>query len=363
MLMKRLGNPQRNYRIIHVTGTAIERFCGPDGKLMDAATFVKLARLLYPHIEAMDQTPCGTPSYLEAIVAIALLYFFQQRCEWVVLEVGMGGRWDATSIIPAPAVAVVTPIDNDHLHLIGPTLRDVAINKSFIIKRGSHVFTSEQRPRLREVLRARCKRAGARWHEQLLPLPQGVLLAIPGAHQRKNARLAFSVGRHLNIPEDACLDGIAATRLPCRFEIVQTTPTVILDGAHNALAARSLTQSIAAFSPRRLIILLALAENKSVKGILQALPPAHTLMLTRFISASRASMSPGSLRCALQRFGLGRRYERILVSLDPHEALDSLLRESNHRDVILATGSLYLTGSLRKRWIPEGTILKARSSF
>ena len=391
--MALLGNPHKGFKIVHVTGTSgkgstammvgnilrsagkrtgiyvsphttttIERFHGPDGRLMKPALFVELVERLKPIVEHMDTLPEGTPSYLEMMVGLAFLFFKHERCEWVVLEVGMGGARDATNIISPPQVAAITPIDIDHAHLIGPSLANIAREKSGIIKRGTHVFSSERRPSLRRILEKHCQRVNAHWHDIPEELPPTVAPSMIGEHQRHNAALAWAIGRHLKLPVNALTHGIQVAQLPCRFETVQKKPMVILDGGHNALAIRALAKKLQAIPPQRLVLVVALAETKNAPLILHELPPARHLVFTRFIS-SRSSYSPGSLQRILKAEGLTRRYGSVATDLDADHAVDAVLAHTRRTDTVVITGSLYLTGELRKRWISEEKILKCRSSF
>jgi len=388
-----LGSPHKGLNVVHVTGTSgkgstvmmvgamlrlsgkrtgiycsphttttIERFYGPDGLLMSIKDFIAITDQLQPAIAQMDNDPLGTPSYLEMMVAIAFLYFKKMRCQWVVLEVGMGGARDATNVIPPPAVAAITPIDLDHAHLIGTTLSDIAREKSAIIKRNTHVFTTERRATLRAIIEQRCNAVGAYWHPQLNFLPNTVIPSMSGSHQHTNAQLAASIGMYLKLPVVAIEKGIRQTRLPCRFETMRTNPTVILDGGHNALAVRVVSKKLREIPPARLILVFALSESKDAKTILKNLPPAKLLVFTRFLS-SRSSQSPGALKRTMLALRRGRDYDRILSDLDPNHALMSALEYASERDTVAIFGSLYLTGSLRAHWVSEENILKNRSSF
>lgn len=344
------------------TTTTIERFHGPSGLLMSPKDFITITAQIKPAITQMDNDPLGTPSYLEMMVAIAFLYFKKTRCQWVVLEVGMGGARDATNVIPPPRVVAITPIDLDHAHLIGPTLSNIAQEKSGIIKRGAHVFTTERRATLRAIIEKRCQTVGAYWHPDLSALPPSVEPAMRGSHQSLNAQLAWSIGAHLNINNKAMKLGINGVHLPCRFETVQTNPTVILDGGHNALAVRVVSEKLRQIPPSRLILVFALSESKDAKSILKKLPPTKLLIFTRFLS-SRSSQSPGFLKRIMLALRRGRDYGKILSDLDPNHAMSTALEYAGSKDTVAIFGSLYLTGALRTHWVSEEAILKNRSSF
>ncbi len=374
-----MGNPHHGLNIIHVTGTSgkgstanlvyqmliadgrasglyssphpttlIERYAGPDGKLMGVNDFVTISQRILRAAKKY-RTVTGAPlGYLELILAIGFIFYKQSRCEWLVLEVGMGGFRDLTHVIPPPAIAVITSIGDDHAHLIGPTLKDIAIEKSGIIKKGSHVFTGVVQPPLRKILNQRAVKVQAHWHP------------VRGS---TNASLASAIGDYLNIPKTIQQNVRAQARLPCRFEIIQDHPRVVLDGAHNPLSVQLLRYRLRDTPIRNLHLVVAIAEHKNVRAMLKALPSTASLTLTAFGNTSRNSYDPQWVKEQLIAIGRSKDFATILVQQNPKHALSITLHNAKKTDTIVVTGSLLLTGQLRTHWVKERSILQHRDSF
>ena len=342
-----LGNPERGFKYVHITGTAgkgtvstmihyalmangyktglftspfvttsIEKiqvndlYIAPD-------VFADIVEGLKPVIDrALAESPYGAPSYFEKFLAIAFVYFKLQKCEWVVLEVGCGGRYDATNVIPAPEISAITNVDYDHMHILGKTLTKIAWDKSGIIKRGSKFFTTETRLRLRKIMEDICKEQGAEFTH------------APGGNKELVEAMGFKA------------EGV---QLPARFEIVQKNTLVIIDGAHNRAKIRHTVEQLKKLNYSKLHLVFALAANKEREIIDQI--PADFFYPTRFQNPERQAM----------------RLEGMHT--DPHQALDAALKAAKPEDAILVTGSFYLAGELRKRWYSEEHILVHRLAF
>lgn len=348
-----LGNPEKNFKYIHITGTAgkgtvasmIHRSLIMDHKKAGLFTspfvttsiekiqigeqyiapdeFADIVDEIKPAIDrAFRECPYGAPSYFERFLAIAMVYFKKQKCEWVVLEVGCGGRYDATNIIDAPVVSAITNIDYDHTHILGKTLTKIARDKAGIIKKGSRFFTTERRPRLRKIIENICHEQGARF------------TYVNGGNQELVEAMGFSA---------------KAVQLPARFEIMQKNPMVIIDGAHNRAKMRYTAELLKKLSYRNLHLVVALAANKE-RDILETLP-VGIVYPTRFQNPERSCMSPAKL------------YPDAKIYSDPRQALEEALTSAKSDDAILVTGSFYLAGELRRRWYPEEFILEHRASF
>ncbi|MDO8599243.1 MAG: hypothetical protein Q7S02_03990, partial [bacterium] len=320
---------------------------------------------LKPAIDrAYTESPYGGPSYFELCFAIALRYFERMSCEWVVCEVGCGGRYDATNVIRQPVVTAITNIDLDHTDILGDTVTAIAHDKVGIAKRGSQFFTTEQRPRILRMFRDTCTRVGASFRV-VQPLDRGSSMlrgAMRGDHQAANAALAAAIGRAIGLPERVIGAGIAQARLPCRFEVMQQRPIVVLDGAHSVVKMRSVAAALDTIRYRRLILVISVARDKNVAGILAAIiSKADHIVATRFSMKDRKCCTP----VALAR--MAARYRRVGASTtirhDARQALDNALRLADPQDLVLVTGSFFLAGELRTRWIPEAEILEQRTSF
>lgn len=347
-----LGNPERGFKYIHITGTAgkgsvatsVQKclvdsghktglFTSPfvvtsiekiqvDDLYIAPDEFADIVENIKPKIdEAFAKCPWGGPSYFERFLALAFIYFKKQRCEYVLLEVGCGGRYDATNIIPAPVVSAITNVDYDHMHILGKTLTKIARDKSGIIKKGSKFFTTEKRPALRKIMENICNEQGAEFHY------------VKGENRELVEAIAEVLGE---------VEKVEEVKLPARFEVMQQEPLVIIDGAHNRAKIRHTVTQLKKLDYKKLHLVVALAANKD-KKILEEIP-ADYIYPTKFQNPDRACMNLGGYT-------------------DAQQALDAALKAAGHDDVILITGSFYLAGELRTRWYPEEAILKARISF
>ncbi len=391
--LSRLGHPERGPKYIHVTGTSgkgsvscmlaetlraagnrVGLFTSPfstttiekiavDGQYIAPETFADIVDELKPHIaRAHAEGKYGGPSYFELILAIGLLYFKRMRCDWVVLEVGCGGRYDATNVIPAPVVSAITNVDYDHTHILGKTLTKIAWDKAGIIKKGSAFFTSEPRPRLRAIMERICREQRVSMTVVRADDVLDVRCSMPGAHQHPNIALVTAIGRHLRLPDTAIRTGIARARMPCRFEVMQRDPLVILDGAHSPAKIRATAATARAIGARRLILIFGCADNKDTSPMLAAIAPlAHTILVTRFQTAHRRAAHPAVLAAHIKKYA--RRGVPIITHYDPNAALADALVRARATDAILVTGSFFLAGELRAHWYPESFVLQKRRSW
>lgn len=279
-----IGNPDRGMKYIHITGTSgkgtvtntVHEILKVSGKNVGSFTspfvttsiekikvkdsyigpdeLVDIVEYLKPFIDkAYLEGPYGRPSYFEIFLAIALIYFKQQKCEWVVLEVGCGGRYDATNVIEKPIVTAITMIDYDHTHLLGKTLKKIAHDKAGIIKKGSMFFTAEQRPALIKIFDAICKDNKVKLNQ----IPQ------QENYREYNRALASAITRSVGVSEQDIKKGIEIARLQCRFEIIQKMPLVILDGAHNRSKIRSTIVNLENLKFKKLHLLLVSLKTKT----------------------------------------------------------------------------------------------------
>ena len=293
----------------------------------------------------------GRPSHFEICFAVALLYFKQKKCEWAVIEVGCGGRFDATNVIKAPEISLITCIDYDHTEVLGKTLNKIAFDKAGIIKKGSRFFTTETRPALRKLFELVCKKQGASFEK----------IAVR-AGDDPNKLLASRVGEALGISRNDIDNGIKKTILPARFEIVNSKPLTILDGAHNRAKVARTISGLAGQTFKKLILIIAMADNKDSHDILgQVIPLADAIYFTRFSTKERKPAPP--IRLLKESKPYIKSGAQIRMFLDPVAALVTAQSEAGEGDCILVTGSFFLAGELRAKWFPEEKILKTRKSF
>ncbi len=308
---------------------------------------------LRPFIDqAYAYGPYGGPSYFELFFIIAIIYFKQQKCEWVVLEVGLGGMYDATNCIEKPVITAITTIDYDHTEVLGKTLQKIARDKAGIIKTGSVFFTTEQRPSLLKLFKNICARVGARYNH----IPQQI------DYYENNKALATVICKTLGVEDAHIKNGIQKTHLQCRFETIQKNPLVILDGAHNRAKILSTVNNIKKLTWSKLYAIISIANNKDHVSILEhIIPLADHVYITCFRVTDRKCAHPKEL--LLKATPYLKKGATSEMFLDPQQALKNALKNADKKDLIVVTGSFFLAGELRKNWHGEEEILRKRKSF
>jgi dihydrofolate synthase/folylpolyglutamate synthase len=309
------------------------------------------------------------PSFFEFLTATAFLHFARSEIDFGVLEVGMGGRLDATNVTE-PRVALITNIDLDHVNFLGSTHAAIASEKAGVIKPARLVVSACENPEAAEVIRERCAELGA----DLLETPSFARVSglcnrrgryrfdlalngdsfthlpspLMGKFQVKNAVTAVAAAWRLsqegfNISRAAIVDGLRRARWPGRLEVIEEHPLVVLDVAHNPAAARE----IAAFakeqlSGKRLRLVYASMRDKAIGEISEILfPLAREVYLTQ-PSPARAA-TPREILAAARHLP-----DRVIIEPEPARALESAVRASDPQDAVLAVGSLFLVGDVKK---------------
>ena len=326
-VLERLGRPQDRFQCVHIAGTkgkgstsvmveSVLRSAGYrtgiytsphlhtfrerirlGSGLMTKAELVALLDRCKPAIEAVPEITA-----FEVMTALAFQYFAENGVEWAVLEVGLGGRLDATNVVH-PAVCAITSLSYDHVELLGHTLSLIAFEKAGIIKPGVPVVSAPQEPEAMAVIRRVCADTGAnlvvlgeawRWEKDGADLagqtltvtgPDGVPtyadLRIPllGRHQLDNATTAVAILEQLRdqgvaIPEQALRTGLATARWPGRFELLSSRPALVVDSAHNENSARKLRAALAEWFPRpprrQLALIFGASSDKDIAGMLES---------------------------------------------------------------------------------------------
>lgn len=329
-----------------------------DGKMIPPADLKTLIEEVRPRIPVKL-------TYFEFSTFLALLYFARRAVRTAVLEVGMGGRFDATNVVD-PDVSVVTNIALEHKEFLGRSLRAIAEEKGGIIKEKGVCLTAARQKVVLDALERICDARGARLYRlgrdiRVRERGPGVFsyrgperefdrveCPLPGRHQVDNAALAIGAVELLEkgISDEAVLEGLKTTRWEGRLEILRRSPTLVVDGAHNPAAAAALRQALLdRFTFRRLILLFGVLRDKDYRGILRKVAPvADTVILTSPGGTDRAK-PPGELAQEARRY-----VSKVLVVEDPEEALRTALRMAGAGDVVCATGSLYLVGAVKKAY-------------
>ena len=335
-----------------------------------------LANLL-ARVEAVNAEAPIT--FFEVTAAAALLAFAQTPADLCLVEVGLGGRFDATNILPVPAIAAIAPVDLDHKEFLGDDLATIAREKAGILKSGGLGVIGRQSSVALGVIEAEAERVGARlivmgrdfdaWAERgrmvfqdergLMDLP---LPSLPGVHQIDNAGLALAIARALPSPqigETAQAQGIATASWPARMQRLTKGPLGVLaaqrgadlwlDGGHNPHAARALAETLqVAADGRPLVVILGLLANKEAKGVLAPLIALNPrLILTHF--RAEAAARPEDLAELAQSLGLAPE-----MSASVSEAVQMACQGGGPPPKILICGSLYLAGEVlnlsRETW-------------
>lgn len=408
-LMDLLGSPQRGYPSIHIAGTngktsvarmvdalltalhrragrttsphlqsAIERIA-IDGKPISPAQYVDTYREIEPFVQMIDEQSqsAGGPamSKFEVLTAMAFAAFADAPVEVAVVEVGLGGRWDATNVVNAP-VAVLTPISIDHVEYLGHDIAGIAGEKAGIITGPDTVAViGRQLPEAMEVLLEQSVRADAQVARedsefavlarqvavggQVLQL-QGlggvysdVYLPLHGEHQAHNAAVAlaaveafFGAGKDRQLDVDAVRAGFAAVTSPGRLERMRSAPTVFIDAAHNPAGAAALAHALnEEFDFRFLVGVISVLADKDVDGILAALEPALDRIVVTHNGSPRALDVETLALAAQQQFGP----DRVVTAENLRDAIDTataLVDEAGSEDEAFSGTGIVITGSV-----------------
>jgi dihydrofolate synthase/folylpolyglutamate synthase len=335
--------------------------------------FCRLLSLLKSKVEELVETGMlsSTPTYFELLTCLAFLYFETQRVDIAVLEVGMGGRLDATNVV-TPQVSVITTVSRDHQEFLGRTLGQIAFEKAGIIKPGVPVVCGLPKGEAYSVIKKRAGELEApflgvfdekdafhirkgqegyrfsyRWGgEKFVYTP-----ALRGEHQGKNAAVAIVAALKLSrrwkkLEKKTILQGIKEARWDGRLEVVSRHPLVVLDGAHNEEGARAVGAYARDFLPRPRTLVFGILKDKDIPKVAGLLfPLAQTIILTGFPYERAAS--PESVKARVRAKG-----RRVFVEPDPVRAVQKALELTPGRGSVLITGSLFLVGEVKKR-IPQ----------
>jgi dihydrofolate synthase/folylpolyglutamate synthase len=274
-----------------------------------------------------------TPTYFEALTLIAFVAFALAQCDIVVLEVGMGGRLDATNVVK-PVAALITPIGLDHMEYLGNTIRKIAREKAGVIHRGAIVLTSNDDPRVLDVLRKRAASFGNRF----IHVTDEHDTTLVGDFQRRNAALAARAARELGIPEDAIERGIRNTRWRGRLERFDVArKNVWVDGCHNAHAIAAVAPYIEQAIPRPRLLVFGIMGDKDVDAVTRSFFPLFDRIIATEPYPPR-SASADDLAAKARALGI----EAIAIP-DPNDALHRAL-EMPEKSLFVG-GSLYLAGA------------------
>jgi len=401
-LLYLLGEPHKKLKIIHVAGTngkgstcsLISSILQSDGyrvglytsphlidfterikinhKPIDRKKVSELLERIKPYIEKVANTPSyGHPTFFEVITSMAFLYFFEEQIDFLVLEVGLGGRLDATNVCE-PLISVITHIDYDHMDKLGNSLEEIAREKGGIIKPKGIVISSKQHEEAyKEIKKIADEKNSLVYctgrevsYEIVKSDINGVIFDLKGIynnyknlytpllgrHQADNATTAITATealkiRGVNISEKAIRVGLEKAKWTGRLEIIQNNPTLILDGAHNPSGIKIVRQALKEiFSYQRLILVLASFADKDYKKMIQIIAPEADLIIATKTMSPRAAPPQVIAKEAAQYI----EQNKIIVIENIPQAINCALSNSKKDDLICITGSLYTVGEAKK---------------
>jgi dihydrofolate synthase/folylpolyglutamate synthase len=391
-LLSLLGNPHRRAGSIHITGTngkgsvavmvaSALTACGyrtglytsphfyswrervqVDGELISEEELARLVTELGPLLEEVNERATyGKLTTFEFLTALAFAYFGQRGVKLQVLEVGLGGKFDATSVV-TPLVGVITPIDFDHTDVLGNTLTEIAAEKCGIIKPDSILVTAPQPPEAAAIIEETCRQRRARlitvgkdvtWQGLSFDLDgqrlrvQGrvgyeLFLPLLGEHQLVNAATAVAAlevlaDKGFDISRESVAKGFEQVSWPGRFQILRRRPLLVVDGGHNVGAARQLVQSIRQYLDfGRAILVMGTSQDKDIAGLVAELAPLfNQVIVTR--SGHPRALAPATLAAEFARQGI-----KVQLTSDVPSALSQALTLAGEKDLVCVAGSLFV---------------------
>ena len=392
-LLRRMGNPEKCCKYVHVAGTngkgstacmtasilteagyCTGLYTSPylwkfnermqvNGEMVSDEELCEVTEYVRPYAESMEDRP----TEFELVCAIAFEYFKRHKCDYVVLEVGMGGRLDATNVIEAPEVAVMTNIGLDHTKELGDTVEKIAGEKAGIIKPGCAVVAYDQKPSVLDVFRTVSAEKNADYRPtdfsllvpeqdsregQVFSYRNNMHMELPllGAHQLKNAAVVLDTidalrARGVAVSEKAVREGLRKTVWPARFEIITKNPWYVVDGGHNPQCAETVADNMQRyFAGMHHILMVGVLADKDVESLTDILDPQADEYVTATPSSPRA-LESAALAERLKKYG-----KPVTACGSIAEAVATAKRRAAETGgVACCVGSLYMAGEARER--------------
>jgi dihydrofolate synthase/folylpolyglutamate synthase len=415
LLLKKLGNPHEQFKSVHVAGTKgkgstcamiasmlqasnlkvglytsphltdiRERIC-INGEMISQADFARCIREVEPIVARMKPTP----TYFDVLTAVAFKYFAEHKIDIAVVETGLGGRLDSTNVI-TPEVTAITSLSKDHMAQLGSTLPRIAEEKAGIFKAGVPAISVTQDPEAEAVLRRVADKVGAplditgksiefsyRFESSRMLGPHNRVclttpnskfehLAVPllGEHQAINCGLALSVidrlkSRGFLINDSKAMEGLAKTTVPGRMEMLNQTPRVIADGAHNAASIDAVMRAIGQHIPYdSMVVIFGCCADKDVTGMLERIAAGADKVIFTKVDSIR-SADPGELSARYtETYG---KMAQVAPTLE--DALAIANRAVTKEDLITITGSFYLVGEAKRLFENKAIIMSGPGSL
>jgi dihydrofolate synthase / folylpolyglutamate synthase len=403
-LLKRLGNPEKSLRVVHVGGTngkgsttvmiarilreagyKVGVFTSPhlhdyrermtiNGQMIPKEKVIQMISNVRPHLEEMVSKGVEHPTEFEVSTAMAFLYFAQENVDYALIEVGLGGAIDSTNVV-SPLISVITNVAMDHMDYLGSDVVSIAKVKAGIIKPNSYVVTAAQDPEVIQVLRDTAKANNVpitlvgedvHWEsiwsgelEQEFDLVglhstyYKLRLHLIGLHQLRNAATAVTVCELLQnkydvtIPREAIYAGLRNVEWPGRLEMISLKPKVLLDGAHNVDGAQALAAALPLYSRDHLILCLGmLADKEREKVVNMLVPMADEIIITKPNSPRAGDWK--ALGTLAEQYG-----KPVQCIENPKEAVIYALGRVGEKDMLCVTGSIYMLADARQALIEK----------
>jgi dihydrofolate synthase / folylpolyglutamate synthase len=396
-LLEKLGNPQFAARTVHIAGTKgkgstsamiasilkeagykVGLYTSPHllsyterirvgGQPVSEAEWAGLVEQIRPHVEAVNaEGDLGELTTFELYTAMAFVHFRNIHADWQVMEVGLGGRLDATNVVK-PEVCIITSISYDHMEVLGDTLAKIATEKAGIVKPGVPVVTAPQVPEAMEAIEKICRERkaqlikagqdfswqtgkfdekGQSFHLKGLLTEYDLKIPLLGEHQVENAACAAAAaeilaGAEKKITKSAMVRGLQKVDWPGRLQVLRKKPWLVIDGAHNVYSMQKLGEALRKyFKYDRLILILGFSADKDVPGMLD-----EAVKITKDIIVA-ASTSPRSAKPAALVEEFARRGVKARAAESVPGALKLALADAKPNDLICATGSIFLVAEV-----------------
>lgn len=397
-LLEKLGNPQDDLDVIHVAGTNgkgsicryvyevlqaggyktglytspflevfNERIELNGAYISDEDLDIYTDKVLVKAKEMVDEGH-ESPTEFEVVTAIAFLYFKEMQADYVVLEVGLGGIGDSTNVVKKPLACIIASISLDHTDRLGNTIEAIAREKAGIIKEGCPVISSTDNPAAKAVIKARCEELHADFYDtsKLEPIiikeeldgttfvtdvfegSQGLKIGMLGKHQIQNATAALIAIKLLQregkiqLSDEAVLAGFARAKQIGRFEIMETEPYVIIDGAHNPDGSKALREAVCKYFPgKKILMVTGILADKDIDEVFEN----FTAITSDFVVTE--PNNPRKMRAEDLSAQISAKGGKCIIKKDPAEAVGCAKSLYAEYDLILFTGSLYLIGEIR----------------
>lgn len=404
-LLRRLGNPQDDLKVIHVAGTngkgSVSKYleeglsaCGYkmglytspyietfneriryDGADISDEDLEYYGQKVVSAAEAMVADGLDSPTEFEVVTAIAFLYFADRQADITILEVGLGGIGDSTNVVKSPLASVITSISYDHMAQLGSSLAEIAVNKAGIIKTGCPVIANVPQRDAAKIIARKAYAMGSRLYDisgiraavsDETPFSQKVSMelyeksysdveiSMVGRHQAENLKTALATLEILRksgavkLDREALYEGLKRARQPGRFEVISEDPLVIIDGAHNEAGAQALQETMAQhFAGKKILLVAGILADKEIDSIVKFLTKITDHIIVTEPDNPR-KLAAEKLAGHVADFGVAAE-----VVSDVEAAVHRAKELADGYDVILFAGSLYLIGDVRRLWRNE----------